>query len=268
MYGTARIPYPRRVVCLTPDTADTVLALGAGDRVVGVGGTVRWPPTAGAGSSAPTVTELAAEAVAALRPDLTLAGWGTAPEMVRDLLRAGVAVLALSPLTLADVYRGVLLVGGVLGCEVRARELVQDLEDELRQVREYSSVWPDRPRVYVEEPGDPPRAAVAWVSELVEAAGGQDVFAEFRGLRDPQARQVEPAEVMRRDPDLIVLATAGAPADPDAVARARGWQDLRAVRAGQVHPVPAEDLLVPGPSLLRGLRTLHELIQGCVAEDR
>src|SRR6267143_1508439 len=56
-------------------------------------------------------------------------------------------------------------------------DLILDMRDEITQVREFSRVWPDRPRVYFEEWHEPLIAGIRWVSELIEAAGGRDVFA-------------------------------------------------------------------------------------------
>ena len=91
------------------------------------------------------------------------------------------------------------------------------MQDEIRQVREFSSVWPDRPRVYFEEWGDPPIAGIRWVSELIEVAGGQDVFPELRDRRDARGRIVDPVEVVRRDPEIVVASWCGKPVDLEAI---------------------------------------------------
>jgi iron complex transport system substrate-binding protein len=265
VYGTPPAPYPRRVVCLSSETTEIAFAVGAGDRVVGVPGTARRPPEARERPKVGGFTTFRLDKILDLAPDLVLAFSDLQADVVRDLVRAGVPVLALNQRSLAEIFQAILVIGGALGCEAAARGAVVDLQDEFRQVREFSSVWPDRPRVYFEEWDEPPISGIRWVSELIEIAGGQDVFPELRDRRDAPGRVVDPAEVVRRDPEIIVASWCGKPVDLDAIRGRPGWSGITAVRAGRVHALPAGDVLSPGPSILRGLRALHELVQACVA---
>jgi iron complex transport system substrate-binding protein len=267
MYGGAGTAYPARIVCLSADTTEIAFALGAGDRVVGVSGVAARPPEARQRPKVGGFTTFRVDRIRALEPDLVLASSDLQADVVRDLVRAGLPVLALNQRSLADVFQAILVVGGALGCPAEARGLVTDMQDELRQVREFSSVWPDRPRVYFEEWDDPMIAGIRWVSELIEVAGGQDVFPELRERPDARARIVDPAEVVRRDPQVIVASWCGKRVDLDAIRRRPGWESVEAVRAGRLHALPAEDILAPGPSLLRGLRALHEIVQACVGDS-
>jgi iron complex transport system substrate-binding protein len=262
VYGTPPSRFPQRVVCLTVETTEIAFAVGAGDRVVGVPGTARRPPEARARARVGGFTSFRVDRILALEPDLVLAFSDLQADVARDLIRAGVPVLATNQRSVGEVLTAILVIGGALGCEAGARALVTDLQDEIRQVREFSSVWPDRPRVYFEEWGGPLISGIRWVSELIEIAGGHDVFPELRDRRDAAGRVVEPAEVVRRDPEIIVASWCGKPVDLDAIRRRPGWDGIAAVRTGRLHAVPGEDLLAPGPSLVHGLRALHEIVQG------
>jgi iron complex transport system substrate-binding protein len=205
--------------------------------------------------------------IVGLTPDLVLAFSDLQADIVRDLVRAGIPVLALNQRSLAEIFQAILVIGGALGCEAAARGVVADIQDEIRQVREFSSVWPDRPRVYFEEWDEPPISGIRWVSELIEIAGGRDVFPELRDRRDAQGRIVDPAEVVRRDPEIVVASWCGKPVDIEAIRRRPGWAEISAVRTDRVHALPSGDLLSPGPSIVQGLRALHELVQACVAGE-
>jgi iron complex transport system substrate-binding protein len=267
VYGTPPAPYPRRLVCLTSDTTEIAFALGAGDRVVGVPGTARRPPEARERPKVGGFTTFRTAKILELRPDLVLAFSDLQAEVVADLVRAGVPVLALNQRSVSEIFQAILMVGGTLGREAAARALVADMQDEIRQVREFSSGWPDRPRVYFEEWPDPSISGIQWVSELIEIAGGQDVFAELRDRREASGRVVSWDEVVRRAPEIIVASWCGKPVDLDAIGARPGWSAIPAVRTGRVHALPAADILSPGPSLLHGLRALHEIVQACVAGE-
>lgn len=261
MYGRTAAEFPQRIVCLTAETAEIAYRLGAGDRVVGVPGTARRPEAVRDKARVGGFTTFRVDRILALEPDLVLAFSDLQREVVGELIGAGVTVLCTNQRSLDDVLRAILLVGGALGCEGAARDLVQDLRDEITQVREYSSVWPDRPRVYFEEWMDPLVAGIGWVSDLIEVAGGRDVFAELRTASSARDRVVDPAEVVRRDPQIVLASWCGKPVSREAIARRPGWDAVAAVRAGQIHELDGADVLAPGPSLMAGLRRIHEIVQ-------
>ena len=261
MYGKAAVDFPQRVVCLTAETAEIAYAVGAGDRVVGVPGTARRPEAVRDKARVGGFTTFRTDKILALEPDLVLAFSDLQRDIVAELISASVAVLCTNQRSVDDILRAILVIGGALGCEAGARDVISDMRDEIKQVREYSSVWPDRPRVYFEEWMDPPIAGIRWVSELIEIAGGRDVFAELRERADATGRIVSPDEVVRRDPEIILASWCGKPVDATAIARREGWAGVTAVRAGRIFEIEGQDVLSPGPSIVHGLRRIHDIIQ-------
>jgi len=261
VYGESAVESPRRIVCLTAETAEIAFLLGAGDRVVGVPGTAQRPEAARERARVGGFTTFKLDRILRLEPDLVLAFSDLQRDIVRDLIGAGVSVLCTNQRSFDDILRAILLIGGVLGCERQARELIGDLRDEVRQIREYSAVWPHRPRVYFEEWMDPLIAGIRWVSEIIELAGGQDIFAGLREQAAAPGRVVTSDDVVARDPQIILASWCGKPVDPELIARRPGWARIAAVRTGQIHEIDGADILSPGPSLMHGLRRIHEIIQ-------
>ncbi|HUF91367.1 MAG TPA: ABC transporter substrate-binding protein [Candidatus Limnocylindria bacterium] len=261
MYGKTAVEFPGRVVCLSAESAEIAFLLGAGERVVGVPGTARRPEAARERAKVGGFTTFRADKILALEPDLVLAFSDLQRDVVSELIGAGVTVLCTNQRSVDDVLRAILLIGGALGAETEARALIQDMRDEIKQVREYSSVWPQRPRVYFEEWMDPLIAGIRWVSELIELAGGRDIFVELREQPGAPGRVVAPDEVVRRDPHIILASWCGKPVDAAAITGRAGWQEVDAVKEGRVYEIAGEDILVPGPSLLVGLRRIHEIVQ-------
>jgi iron complex transport system substrate-binding protein len=261
MYGRSDLPEPRRIVCLSAEHVEICYALGAGDRVVGVPGTAHRPPEARAKTAVGGFTTFRTDRILALEPDLVLAFSDLQAAVSAQLIEAGLTVLCTNQRSVDDIFAAIAMVGGVLGRAARAADLVQDMRDEIRQVREFSSVWPDRPRVFFEEWPDPLIAGIRWVSEIVEIAGGRDIFPELRDRGRAADRVVDAAEVARRDPEIVLAAWCGKPVDLGAIRARPGWRAVSAVAAGRIYAVEAADILAPGPSVLAGLRQIHEIVQ-------
>ena len=261
MYGKSGIEFPRRIVCLTAETAEIAYLVGAGDRVVGVPGTARRPDEVRDKAKVGGFTTFKLEKILGLEPDLVLAFSDLQRDIVRDLIGAGVNVLCTNQRSLDEVQQTILVIGGALGREADARGVVADIRDEIKQVREYSSVWPNRPRIYFEEWPDPTIAGIRWVSELIEIAGGDDIFAELRAGRVAKERVVALDEVARRDPEIMLASWCGKPVDQASIKARHGWQGIAAIRGSQIHELDGADVLSPGPSLMHGLRKIHEIVQ-------
>lgn len=264
MYGKVAVDFPRRIVCLTAETAEIIYALGAGDRVVGVSGATVRPPEAREKPKVGGFTTFRVDKVLRLKPDLVLAFSDLQKDIVKDLVGAGIPVFATNQRSVEEVFGTILMIGGLIGREAEARALAQDMRDEIKQVREFSSVWPDHPRVYFEEWYDPLIAGIRWVSELIELAGGRDIFSELRDSPSASGRVVDPAEVARRDPQIIVASWCGRKVTPEVIRSRPGWDRVTAVREQRIYPLDSSDILSPGPSIMVGLRRMHEIIQSCV----
>jgi iron complex transport system substrate-binding protein len=261
MYGKGDIGFPQRIACLSAEHVEICYALGAGDRVVAVPGTAHRPPEAREKPKIGGFTTFRADKIRELEPDLILAFSDLQADICAELIRGGLPVFCSNPRSVDDILESILLVGGLLGLEKAARDLVQDMRDDIRQIREFSSVWPDRPRVYFEEWHDPLIAGIRWVSEIIELAGGRDIFAELRDKPSAKERIVDPREVVRRDPQIILASWCGKPVDVDTIRGRAGWSSVSAVKAGRIHEVDGADILSPGPSVMAGLRIIHEIVQ-------
>ena len=154
-------------------------------------------------------------------------------------------------------------VGAMVGASERAFHLVSTFETCLADARSRAEQLPKRPRVFFEEWDDPLISGIGWVSELVEIAGGIDIFADRASQGAAKDRVVTVDQVVARKPDLILGSWCGKKFAPHAVRARPGWADVPAVRDGELHEVKSALILQPGPAALTdGVRAIEAIVQG------
>jgi iron complex transport system substrate-binding protein len=254
--------YPKRIVCLTEETTETLYLLGAQDRIVGISGFTQRPPQARRDKpivSAFTTADIAK--IEAQSPDLVLAFSDLQADLVRELIARGHQVLTWNQRSLEQILNMIVVLGAIVGKAREGRELADRLERDLDAVRASAAALPWRPKVYFEEWPDPMISGIRWVSELIEVAGGQDVFSEFREQGLARDRIVTAQQVIERDPDLIIASWCGKMVKPERIVSRPGFENIRAVRRSRIHEIKSTLILQPGPaSLTDGLRELHQYI--------
>ncbi len=254
---------PSRIVCLTTETVEVLYALGEEARIVGISGYTVIPPRAR--KEKPKVFAFSSgdlEKILAVEPDLVLAFSDMQADIARELIKSGVALHVFNQRSVEGILAMIETVGRLVGAEDRAMALVAELEATMAQVRARAAELPCRPKVYFEEWDEPQISGVGWVSELIEIAGGEDVFAD-RATHQGAAERIlaDPLEAVRRAPDIIVGSWCGKRFRPERVVGREGWQDVPAVRDGELHEIKSALILAPGPVAIReGLVALAAII--------
>ena len=253
--------YPQRIVCLTEETTETLYLLGEGHRIVGVSGYTVRPPAARQKPRVSAFISARFEKIEALSPDLILAFSDLQADIVAELVRRGHPVVTFNQRSVAEIFQMMLMVGGLVGKSDQAARLVADLQRSLEEIRASAAMQSRRPRVYFEEWDDPLISGIQWVEELIDVAGGDSIFPELRHKKLARDRIVESAEVVRRNPEIIVASWCGKPVRHERIAGRSGWQEVAAVREGQIHEIKSAYILQPGPAALtEGVRQLREII--------
>ena len=255
--------FPERIVCLTEETTETLYLLGEDWRIVGISGfTVRPPRARREKPRVSAFTSAKTARILALKPDLVLGFSDLQADIAAELIRAGLEVHVFNHRSIAEILRMIRTLGGMIGCEARALALSDSLEAGLREVRAQAALLARHPRVYFEEWDTPMISGIHWVSELVQAAGGEDCFPEL--AREPLGKNriiADPLEVPRRSPDIVLGSWCGKKFQPATVAARAGWQALPAVRDGFVREIKSSIILQPGPAALTdGVRAIQAII--------
>jgi len=253
--------YPSRIVCLTEETTETLYLLGQGDRVVGVSGYTVRPPEARQKPKVSAFIHAKFDKIKALKPDLVLAFSDLQADLVAELARRGLTVVVFNQRSVAEILQMIRMVGGLVGCQREAEELADRLAADLDAIRRAAARLPARLRVFFEEWDDPLISGIRWVEELVEIAGGAPIFPELRHAALAKDRVVDPAEVARRDPQVIFASWCGKKMKKAAITGRPGWNQVRAVRDDRIFEIKSTYILQPGPaSLTEGVRQIHEVL--------
>ena len=147
--------------------------------------------------------------------------------------------------------------------------LVERLRGDLTRIQESSRKFPRRPRrVFFEEWADPLISGIRWVDELIEIAGGSPVFPQLRQYHSAKERIVEPAAVIKADPEVIIASWCGRKVSKEKIRAREGWENIAAMRDGHIYEVKSTYILQPGPAALtEGVRQLHAILARAVGHE-
>jgi iron complex transport system substrate-binding protein len=245
----SRAAYAERIVCMTEETTETLYALGEDRRIVGISGfTVRPAAARREKPKVSAFTSARIERILELEPDLVLGFSDIQADIAAALVRCGVAVHIFNHRSVDGIFRMIRTLGGLIGEQQKAAAYAAELERSLCKLQETQAAGP-RPRIYFEEWDEPMISGIRWVSELVTISGGEDCFPELAASSLARGRIIaEPAEVVRRRPDIVIGSWCGKKFRPDKVRTRPGWEAVPAVRDGEVHEIKSALILQPGPA--------------------
>src|SRR3954469_14381157 len=253
---------PSRIVCLTEETVETLYLLGEEHRIVGVSGYAVRP--ARVRREKPRVSAFISadfEKIIALKPDLVLTFSDLQADIAAELIRRNVAVHAFNQRDIAGIFAMIRTLGALVGAAEKAEALAVSLEDRIAAVREQGQALRCRPRVYFEEWDEPMISGLKWVSELIDAAGGVEVFPALAANKNARDRIVSGQDVIQAAPDIIVGSWCGKKFVPAKVAARAGFDVIPAVRDGELHEIKSAMILQPGPAALTdGLDQLVRIV--------
>ncbi len=258
------VPYgPRRIVCLTEETTEWLYLLGQEARIVGISGYTVRPRRAR--EEKPKVSAFLSakiDKILALEPDCVFGFSDLQADIASALIRQGIQVTVFNQRSVDEIFSMLWQVAALVGEAAQGESLLAALRARLDAISQQARSLPRRPRVFFEEWDEPPISAIRWVSELVSIAGGDDLFPEL--ARQPLGKDrivADPLEIVRRQPDIVIGSWCGKKFRPEKVAARPGWQDVPAVRQGQLFEIKSPDILQPGPAALTdGVEQLQRIM--------
>ncbi|MDB5913200.1 MAG: cobalamin-binding protein, partial [Ramlibacter sp.] len=199
--------------------------------------------------------------ILALRPDCVFGFSDLQADIAAELVRKGVQVTIFNQRSIEEIFSMLLQVAAMVGRADDGLRLLEGMRSRLLEIEAAGRALPRRPRVFFEEWDSPHISAIRWVSELVGIAGGDDVFPELAQQSLGKDRIIaQGAEIVQRNPDIIIGSWCGKKFRPEKVAAREGWGLVNAVRDKQLFEIKSSDILQPGPAALTdGVEQLHRI---------
>jgi iron complex transport system substrate-binding protein len=254
---------PQRIVCLTEEPTEWLYLLGEERRIVGISGYTVRPPRAR--EEKPKVSAYLSakiDKIALLRPDCVIGFSDLQADIASQLIRKGIQVTIFNQRSVAEIFSMMYQLAAMVGQVERGLALIQAMQQRLLAIEQAARALKRRPRVFFEEWHDPHISGIAWVSELVGIAGGDDCFPELAAQPMGKDRIIaDGLEIVRREPDIIFGSWCGKKFRPALVAARPGWENVPAIKNRQLFEIKSSEILQPGPAALTdGVEKLHDFI--------
>jgi len=253
---------PQRIVCLTEEATEWLYLLGEEARIVGISGYTVRPLRARA--EKPKVSAFLSakiDKILALKPDCVFGFSDLQADIASLLIKAGVQVTIFNQRSVDEIFAMLYQVAAMVGQAEQGVVRLHAMRAELDAIAQQAAGFKRRPKVFFEEWDEPHISGIRWVSELMGMAGGDDVFPELAVQSLGKDRIIAQGQsIIDRAPDIIIGSWCGKKFRPEKVAARAGWQDVPAVRNGQIFEIKSADILQPGPAALTdGVAQMHRI---------
>lgn len=247
----------RRIVSLAPSLTETLFAIDAGSLVVGRTTYCNHPPEA---QSVPIVSDMSTpgyEKILRLKPDLVLMTFvGNSSAAYDRFVDLGMRPFAIAAETIDGTLNAIDTIGLLVGRRTQARALASSIERALDSIGRLAAKRPAVSAFIVLDRSPLMTVSSGFVNEALERAGGRNIAAGDLAAYPRFSRE----EVLRRDPDVILIPSDTAITAASLVESFPEWSRLRAVRTGRVRSIPPDILFRPGPRLARAVSALYEAL--------
>ena len=254
---------PQRIVCMTEEPTEWLYLLGEERRIVGISGYTVRPPRAR--EEKPKVSAFLSakiDKIVELRPDCVIGFSDLQADIASQLVKKGIQVTIFNQRSVAEIFSMMYQLAAMVGQADKGLALIQVMQSRLLEIEASASTLKRRPRVFFEEWYDPHISAIAWVSELVGIAGGDDCFPEL--AKEPMGKGriiADGLDIVQRNPDIIFGSWCGRKFRPAHVRARPGWQHVNAVKNDQLFEIKSAEILQPGPAALTdGVEQIHKII--------
>ena len=254
--------YPERIICLTEETTELLYLLGQEHRIIGISGFTKRPKRARKEKPiVSTFVEANIQKIIDLKPDLVVGFSDIQSDIAKELIQKGINVWINNQRTIVEIKSFIVQMGSLVGAYDESLAIVEKFDSKVSGIKKITDQWNRKPRIYFEEWDDPIITGIAWVSELIELAGGEDIYNDQSHNSLAKDRIISnPKDIIDLQPDIILVSWCGKKFKKDTITTRDGWNKINAVKNDNLFEIKSEIILQPGPaSLFDGLDILHKI---------
>jgi iron complex transport system substrate-binding protein len=238
---------PKRIVSLSPAITEALYVLGLEDAIVGVTIYCQKPPRAQKKEKVGTLMEPDMEKIVSLKPDLILAMTLTSPKEIQKLKNLGLKVVTFQiPQDFNLLCNFFLQLGRVVGKEKDSQRLIKEAKDHVSEIAQKVASLP-KPKVLIQIGSNPLFVATKkyFINDYIQFAGGTNIY------QDAGFGSVSMEEVIKKNPDIIIIATMGISGENERKLWKR-FTTIEAVKNNKVYIVDPDRLCSPTPVSFAG----------------
>lgn len=255
--------FPQRIICLTEEPTEVLYLLGEQDRIVGISGFTVRP--ARARKEKPKVSafiDADIEKIVALKPDLVIGFSDIQANIAKELIARGVTVWINNHRSVDEIFKMIVQLGSIVGKQDAAIALVNDYKLKIENIARQNIHRKRKPAVYFEEWFDPLITGIKWVSELIELAGGIDIYKQHQNASLAKDRIIgNMNDVADKNPDIIIASWCGKKFKKEKLVGRKDWDKINAVRNDFIFEIKSSLILQPGPAAVsEGIREIAKII--------
>jgi iron complex transport system substrate-binding protein len=255
--------FPNRIVCLTEEPTEILYLLGEQDRIIGISGfTVRPVQARKEKPKVSAFTSANLKKIIGLKPDLVIGFSDIQADIAKELIAQGIPVWINNHRSVDEIFKVIVQLGSLVGKTNEAYKLVRQLQNNLLSTCHDNQKQEIKPKVYFEEWYDPLISGIRWVSELIELAGGTDIFSHLQKTSLAKDRIIADSdEVVRSNPNIILASWCGKKFKKDLLVSRKNWDSIDAIKNDFVFEIKSEIILQPGPAAVSdGVAKIAEII--------
>ncbi len=248
-----------RIISLTPATTEILYALGLGNEIVGVSSFCNYPKEAQSKEKVGTFSQVNIEKIISLKPDIIFcAGLEQAP-IISELRNLKLKVFVCDPSNFEELIASITEIAKITDKDKEGQDLVKQIRVGLDSIKNRVDAIPlsNRPKVFIEIWHDPLMSVGkgSLVDNLITLAGGINVS----GNMNRPYSLFSPEQVLKLNPDVIILAYMTNESPANILFHRLGWSDINAVKNNRVfNDINPDILLRPSPRLIEGLKEIYK----------
>lgn len=248
-----------RIISLAPSTTEILFALGLDEEIVGISQFCNYPPQAFTKQKVGTFSQPNIEKILSLKPDIIFCTGLEQALIITKLRQLNLKVYISDPSNFKELFNSIREISKLVNKEKQAVTLIKKMKINIEEINFKVKLIPKpkRPKIFVEIWHNPLMTSGpgSFIDELLTLAGGVNIAYD---TKRPYS-YFSPEEVIKRNPDIIILAYMGKE-NPVKIIRERlGWNNISAVKNNRIYNDINPDLFLrPGPRLIDGLKEIHK----------